>query len=437
MKKHLPLLLFSIILAGCSPGVEEKPNFIIIMADDLGYSGIGCYGNKVIETPNLDKMAEEGIRFTDFHSNGTVCSPTRAALLTGKYQQRTGIEGVVTAARHRDVGLDIEEVTFADALKEKGYVTGIFGKWHVGYASEFNPVLQGFDEFKGYVSGNVDYHAHIDQEGYFDWWEGEELKDDRGYTTDLITGYGVEFIKENRDKPFLLYLPHEAPHSPFQRRTGDPVRETGSNKSVIVPADSIPGIYKEMVEVMDEGIGEIIQTLKDLGIDRNTMVFFCSDNGGARNYGHNEPLRGHKGQVYEGGHRVPAIAWWPGKIQPGVESGEILMTMDIFPTMLELSGSGTGQELDGISLTEVFLKNGELPGRDIFWRSYKNKAVRSEQWKLVVSGESTELYNLDEDLAETNNLAVSNPEKVDMLLEKLKTWEKDVSEGVMLLTGER
>ena len=443
MKKYIEpcsLILFAgmLLFSACTdPGIKKdlKPNFVIIMADDLGYSGIGCFGNEVIETPNLDQMASEGIRFTDFHSNGPVCSPTRAALLTGKYQQRTGIEGVVTAARHRDIGLDLDEITFADALKEQGYVTGMFGKWHVGYPGEFNPVLQGFDEFKGYVSGNVDYHSHIDQAGYFDWWDGQELKDDKGYTTDLITRYGVEFIKKNKNRTFLLYLPHEAPHYPFQRRTDNPVREMGKDKPVNVPADSIPGIYKEMVEVMDEGIGEIIQTLKALKLDRSTLVFFCSDNGGAKDYGYNKPLRGHKGQVYEGGHRVPAIAWWPGKIKPGTESEEILMTMDLFPTMLELSKTGIHQELDGISFKEVLLKDKKLPERDIFWRFGDNKAIRRGNWKLVVSDQSTELFDLDEDLSEKNNLKSLNPDVVNALLKKLKTWEEDVSEGVSILTN--
>ena len=185
---------------------------------------------------------------------------------------------------------------------------------------------------------------------------------------------------------------------------------------------------------MDEGIGEIIQTLRDLNIDRKTLVFFCSDNGGTGTWGNNQPLRGHKGQVYEGGHRVPAIAWWPGKIKPAIETDEIIMTMDLFPTMLELSGSVIDQDLDGISFKDVLLGNTKMPDRDLFWRAGKNKAVRSGRWKLVVSGETVELFNLDENLSEDNNLAESNQESVDKLLEKLKTWEEDVLEGVRIIT---
>ena len=230
-----------------------KPNFILIMADDLGYGDISCYGNTYINTPNIDRLAMEGIRFTDFHSNGAVCSPTRAALLTGKYQQRTGVGGVITAASHREVGLAIEEITIADELKKHGYSTGVFGKWHLGYDPKFNPSLQGFDDFSGFVSGNVDYHAHIDQEGYFDWWNNTEIKDDKGYTTDLITEYGLDFIDRNNpkktEKPFFLYLPHESPHYPYQRRTDKALRRVGEKGTDLVLEDSIPGIYKEMVEV--------------------------------------------------------------------------------------------------------------------------------------------------------------------------------------------
>ena len=191
-------------ITSCEAQRQEKPNIIIIMADDMGYGDLSSYGSTFINTPNLDKMAAEGIKFTDFHSNGSVCSPTRAALLTGKYQQRLDIDGVVTAKNHRDKGLATIEKTFAEAIKAAGYVTGMFGKWHVGYQTKFNPINQGFDEYIGYVSGNVDYHSHIDQEGYEDWWEGDTLKSEKGYSTDLITKHSVDFIKRHKD--ILFYF---------------------------------------------------------------------------------------------------------------------------------------------------------------------------------------------------------------------------------------
>ena len=420
----------------------KPPNILLIMADDLGYGDIGCYGSKTIVTPNLDRLASEGMRFTDFHSNGAVCSPTRAALMTGKYQQRVGIEGVITAAHHRDVGLVLKEVTLAEALKKAGYVTGIFGKWHLGYAERYNPTHQGFDEFKGYVSGNVDYFSHIDQEGYFDWWRDSILKDDKGYTTDLITQYGIDFIKRHKEEPFFLYLPYETPHYPYQGRHGKPFRTIGSKRprNKTTPPESIPAIYKEMVEVMDENIGKIIEVLKNAHLTKNTLVFFCSDNGGVKNYGpHNFPLHGWKGQLYEGGHRVPAIAWWPGKIQAGMRSDETIMSMDIFPTFLDLARGTMPKGLDGISFKKVLFSKGDLPERCLFWRFHHVKAIRQGNWKLIVSETKAsknhvELYNLKDDISETKNLAGNNPDLVKRLQKKLDEWEKEVTKGVPFLS---
>ncbi|MHC4518058.1 MAG: sulfatase-like hydrolase/transferase, partial [Planctomycetota bacterium] len=194
---------------------DERPNIILIMADDLGYGDIGCYGGW-IQTPNIDALAKGGMRFTDYHSNGAVCSPTRAALLTGRYQQRCGIDAVVTAkGPARETGMAQKEITFAEVLKQRGYVTGLFGKWHVGYRVQFNPTKQGFDEFIGYVSGNVDYHTHIDQANITDWWKGPKKAPEEGYVTDLVTKHAVDFLHRHKDEPFCLYLPHEAPHYPY------------------------------------------------------------------------------------------------------------------------------------------------------------------------------------------------------------------------------
>tara|TARA_R110002049_G_scaffold47596_1_gene136844 strand:+ start:95684 stop:97045 length:1362 start_codon:yes stop_codon:yes gene_type:complete len=422
-------------------GAEDsgRANFILIMADDLGYGDISCYGNTSINTPNIDKLASEGIRFTDFHSNGTVCSPTRAALMTGKYQQRTGVSGVITAANHRDVGLAIDELTLADELKKYGYTSAIYGKWHLGYAPEFNPTLQGFDNFKGFVSGNVDFHAHIDQEGYSDWWEGTDLRDEEGYTTDLITQYGIDFIKENNPsetgKPFFLYLPHEAPHYPYQKRNDEAVRNVGVRGTKPIPQDSIPHVYKEMVEVMDEGIGRIMQTLKETGLDQNTIVIFCSDNGASKN-GNNGHLKGFKTEVYEGGHRVPAIAWYPSEFKGGTIIDEPVMTMDFLPTFLDFIGEKPESEvIDGISIKSLLLMGKSPPKRDLFWSFKNGNAIRSENWKLVSIAEAgtkkIELYDLSEDVGEENNMAVLRPDLVNVLQQKLKNWQKKVHEGVV------
>ncbi len=221
-----------LLLASCgTPFGAEQPNFVIIMADDLGYGDIGCYGNSRIKTPNIDRLAEEGTRLTDFHSSGAVCSPTRAGLMTGRYQQRAGIEAVIAAApnsRTHTLGLQDQEVTFAEQLSKAGYQTAIFGKWHLGYHKQYNPVRHGFGQFRGYVSGNVDFFSHVDQAGQLDWWRDDRIEDEPGYTTHLITRHAVAFIDANHSGPFCLYVPYEPPHYPYQGPDDTPVRTVGA-----------------------------------------------------------------------------------------------------------------------------------------------------------------------------------------------------------------
>lgn len=438
------ILLVFFYLVSCTqkpadnPGVEfiDQPNIILIMADDLGYGDLSGYGHPSIKTPHLDQMAKEGIRFTDFHSNGAVCSPTRAALMTGKYQQRVGIEGVVTAKSHREVGLSLDEMTMAEALKKQGYVTGMMGKWHLGYPERYNPIHHGFDEFVGYVSGNVDYHSHVDQEAHEDWWHQNKLQPEEGYSTDLITKHSVSFIKKHKDENFFLYIPHESPHGPIQGRKSEPFRVIGTkiNKN---PEKNHKPVYKEMIEVMDEGIGEVLSTLKSLGIEKKTLVIFCSDNGPA-SLGSSGGLHGQKGSVWEGGHRVPAIAWWPATIDPGQESQQPIMTMDLLPTFMALTSFDQKGSWDGVDISNVLLKNDTLPGRDLFWRHFSNdgsrmsRAVRSGDWKMIElpGTDKPQLYNLNQDLAETNDLADDHPEIIDKLSAKLTQWESEVTKGV-------
>lgn len=446
MKNTMFILMFSTLIASCSSGnksADLTPNIVLIMADDLGYGGISCYGDTVINTPNLDLLAANGIRFTDFHSNGSVCSPTRAALMTGKYQQRTGVGGVITAKSHRTVGLNLDEITIAEEFKKHGYNCGMFGKWHLGYPKEYNPTLQGFDEFVGFVSGNVDYHAHIDQEGYLDWWQGIEIKNEKGYSTDLITDYGVKYIQKNdpekTGKPFFLYLPHEAPHGPYQRRIDEILREVGKPGSKPINKNNIPSIYKEMVEVMDEGIGKIIQTLKETEQYKNTIVIFISDNG-ANTYGNNGELRGFKASAYEGGSRVPAIFTYPGEFKKGTINHQTALTMDLLPTLLDIIGEKpSAANIDGISIKESLLHQVQLPERDVFY-SFQNKSfIRNGDWKLVFieqeDGDRIELYNLSDDIQERNDLGLVHPEMVKEMFNKLELWRKEVSMGVKVVSN--
>ena len=421
-----------LLLGGCGRSVETvgklatKPNFIIIMADDLGYGDIGCYGNKKIRTPNIDALAAGGMRFTDYHSNGAVCSPTRAALLTGRYQQRCGINGVVTAAKHRDKGMALSEITFAEVLKQRDYATGLFGKWHVGYPVEFNPMKQGFDEFVGFVSGNVDYQSHVDQEGYADWWQGEKLEDEKGYTTDLITKYGERFIEDHRDEAFCLYLAHEAPHYPFQGPGDGPERKVGNVRAFKQREDKAQA-YKEMIEAMDAGVGRIVEKVKRMGIEKNTFVFFCSDNGPA-SQGSSGPLRGKKGTLWEGGHRVPALAYWPGTIEASSISDETVMGMDMLPTMAAMAGMKLGDKsrYDGMDVSGVMLRGAKLNERPLFWQHNKQKAMRLGKWKLVTQNDKVYLFDLASDLGETNDLATIEKEVTAKLAGMLDKWHDDV-----------
>ncbi len=444
MKKIILLISFVFVLSCIKKedATNLPPNIVLIMADDLGYGDIQPYGSTTIHTSNLEFLASEGIKFTDFHSNGAVCSPTRAALMTGKYQQRTGVEGVITAKSHRDVGLNLNEITIAEELKKHGYNCGMFGKWHLGYSKEYNPTLQGFDDYTGFVSGNIDYHAHIDQEGYLDWWKGTKIENEEGYSTDLITQYGVKYIEKNNPKntakPFFLYLPHEAPHGPYQRRIDSILRTVGKAGTKPISKNSIPSVYKEMVEVMDEGIGKIIQVLKETKQYENTIIVFLSDNG-ANRFGSNGVLKGHKGGVYEGGSRVPAIFSYPDKVKKGMINNQIVLTMDLLPTFLDfIDQKPSSTHIDGISIKENLIHQTNLPERDVFFAYGNNSFVRSGDWKLVYkknkNGDKIELYNLSNDLQETNDVSLINPDLVKKLSNKLQLWKKEVKAGVRLVS---
>jgi arylsulfatase A len=444
MRNTILILLLTTLFTSCASKKIKNlnPNIVLIMADDLGYGDISCYGNLTTNTPNLDVLASQGIKFTDFHSNGAVCSPTRAALMTGKYQQRTGINGVITAKSHREMGLNLNEITIAEEFKKHGYNTAMFGKWHLGYPKEYNPTLQGFDVFKGFVSGNVDYHGHIDQEGYLDWWNGAKIENDEGYSTDLITEYGVKYITENNPKktgkPFFLYLPHETPHYPYQKRIDKILREVGKAGTKNIPKDSIASIYKEMIEVMDEGVGKIIQSLKETGEYENTIIFFLSDNGASKS-GNNGVLRGTKASPYEGGTRVPAIFSYPDKINKASVNNQVVLTMDILPTLLDfIDQKPSVKELDGISIKDNLLHQTELPKRDVFFSFGTKSYIRSGHWKLICKTSENdrkfELYNLSEDIQEQKNLSLDNPELVNSLSHKLQVWKKEVNEGVTIIS---
>jgi len=438
-----PGYLIAIIVAGCvlppagiagdPSGKPAPPNFVIIMADDMGYGDAGCYGGTHISTPNLDRLAATGMRFTDFHSSGNVCSPTRAGLVTGRYQYRSGVDSVVNAdpkvADHHS-GLQRVENTFAEALKHRGYATGLMGKWHLGYDVKYNPTYQGFDQFHGFVSGNIDYVSHLDRMNVPDWWNGRKLEDEPGYSTHLITMHALEFLDQNHDRPFCLYIAHEAVHAPWQA-PGDPAQR-GPTADARENRNPKAETFKAMMSAMDAGIGQVVERLQHHGLTENTLVFFLSDNGPAG--GSAGPLRGRKGSNWEGGHRVPAIASWPGKIAAGTVTDQMGISIDLMPTMLELAEikPAADRPLDGISLVPTLLQNAAPRPRQLFWN---HKAMRDGHWKLILGGKGTPaksvgLYHLAEDPGEQVNLADSQPQRTARMRKALEAWTADVTGNV-------
>ena len=446
--RHLVIILLVNATLTASPAMAASPSFVVIMVDDMGYAGVSCFGNPYFETPEIDRLAAEGIRLIDFHSSGTVCSPTRAGLLTGRYQQRAGIEAVIHPAadhpEHRK-GLQTSETTFAELLQQAGYATGLVGKWHQGYphnSDDYHPQNHGFDQFVGYHSGNIDYVSHVGDHVRHDWWRGRERVVEEGYATDLINTAAVQFIERHHDRPFCLYVAHLAIHNPVQAR-GDPVRRTEEEGwKRWKPDDDAERIEKlsGMTMPIDEGVGQIRETLKRLGIAENTLVLFFSDNGPARDFPSGDPqLRGRKGSVYEGGHKVPFIAWWPGRIGADQESDAPSITLDIMPTLLSLAGviAPEDRPFDGVNLSPVLLEGKSLRHRPLYWASLANNGARSEAmrdgpWKLVVhhprakpgrfENERVELYRLDQDPGEQNDLAASQPDRRTEMLARLKDW---------------
>ena len=410
--------------------MARKPNIILILADDMGYGDAGCYGGKHLQTPAIDTLADRGLRFTDFHSNAPVCSPTRAALLTGCYQQRCGIEGVISAKNHRKKGLSLENVTFANLLKTADYRTAVFGKWHLGYEPRFNPRYQGFDEFVGFVSGNIDYHSHIDQAGVEDWWQDVELIPEEGYSTDLVTSHGLSFIQRYKDEPFCLYLAHECPHYPYQGPNDPADRTVGKPEPILGRRKDRTAAYKEMMESMDTSIDRIVRKINSLGLEKETFIFFCSDNG-PTGPGSSGPLKGKKGSLWEGGHRVPGIAYWPSKIRPGTVTNETALTMDLLPTLASLAGLSppTTLKLDGVDLLPLMVGEQPLSERSLFWRFKNDCAIRKGPWKLI-NGESQSLFHLDDDISETTNIIRKEQKQGKNLEQELMNWSRKISVGI-------
>jgi arylsulfatase A-like enzyme len=441
------LAAFGSILHGChSVGSKNniRPNIVLVMADDLGYGDVGCYGCSDIRTPAIDALAADGVRFTTFYSNAPECTPTRTALLTGRYQHRVGgLEcalGIGNVSRYddairlretHDMGLPVEEISIARMLKDAGYATAISGKWHLGYEPKFFPLRHGFDSWFGPVGGAVDYFHHIEYTGEPALYKNDKPVEREGYLTDLITDEAVEFIQRRQEKPFFLYVAYTAPHTPYQGpddKKPEPVPQADYNKGS-------RETYTAMVERMDQGVGRILKSLDDVGLTDNTLVIFMSDNG-ANKTGNNSPFSGYKGNLFEGGIRVPCVAKWPGVLTPDTVSGQPCMTMDFSRSIVRAAGTKppAGRAFDGMDILQAVARNEPVQKRTLFWRirrgQWTRKAVRDGSLKYIClqNGDDVKeyLFDLERDPAEKNDLCNEQPDNVRKLKTLLQNWEREV-----------
>ncbi|UCG57161.1 MAG: sulfatase-like hydrolase/transferase [Phycisphaerales bacterium] len=447
MIRTVGLTAMTTMPAGCQlggPSTRERPNIILIMADDLGYGDVGCYGCPDIRTPAIDKIAAEGVRFTQFYSNAPECTPTRTALLTGRYQHRVGgLEcalGIGNVGRYDDairlretgdLGLPIEETAIARILHDSGYTTGICGKWHLGYEPKFFPLEHGFDYWFGPIGGSVDYFHHREYTGRPSLYLNDRPIQREGYLTDLITDEAVRFVARKRGRPFFLYVAYTAPHTPYQGpndRKPEPVPQADYNKGS-------RATFAAMVERMDEGIGKILHALQNRNVADNTLVVFMSDNGANRT-GRNLPFSGYKGNLFEGGIRVPCVAKWPGMLPSNRVSHQVCITMDFSRSIVRAAGAKppAHRPFDGIDILRHIETSEPAQERTLFWRARRGqrtrKAVRHGSLKYLSLRDGDDvkehLFDLDGDPAEKHNLIGEAGQSVQQLRVLLKRWERDV-----------
>lgn len=461
---HRLLLLSLLMLFAFLPALHsadarnQRPNIILFLIDDLGWRDLGCQGSTFYQTPNIDRLAKEGVRFTNAYAACAVCSPTRAAVLTGKYPARLLLTEWLPSGRWNPKaklqsgrflrGLPVEEHTLAEALHEGGYRTAHIGKWHLGSEPFCLPEHHGFEV-------NIAGNAHGAPGSYFfpyagDWsipTTGQRAKwnvlpDGKPgeYLTDRLTDEAVKFIESSQERPFFLYIPHYGVHTPLQGK-----------KEIVAKYERIPEAqrqgkpeYAAMVESVDETVGRVLAKLQELHLDQNTVILFTSDNGGFSNATSNAPLRANKGAYYEGGIRVPLIVKWPGVAKPGHVVSTPVTSTDLYPTCLAAARlpARPHQHMDGVNLQSVLNGAAPLPARSLFWHyphynehpsSVPSSVIRKGDWKLIQSfdPEGLELYNLSDDLSETKNLAAVQEDKVTELHRELDAWRKDVGAEMM------
>ena len=419
--KRISINLILLCLA-ISVSAKDRPNIIILLADDLGWADLGYQGSDDIRSPHIDSLANNGIRFTDGHVSASVCSPSRAGLMTGRYQQRFGHEA--NSPPPTD-GMDLKQVTMADRLQKLGYRTGLIGKWHLGNQDEFYPTRRGFDYFYGLRSGSRSYFYHPkkdDKPGNPKAIEenGKLVKFD-GYLTDVFGQKAIDFIHAEEDKPFFLFHSFTAPHGPMHATEEDKVLFASIK-------DTKRKSYAAMIWAMDRAIGQLVDSLKASGKFENTLIWFLSDNGGATgNASINLPLAGHKGIKFEGGTRVPFFAHWPKQFKKPKEFESMMISLDIMATSLAAAGAKDKdlKGLDGVNLLPFIQgEKATPPHQNLYWHKLWFSAMRDGPWKLIyVQDYGYALYNLEEDLSESKNLIQSEKKRSDRMIAKLNDWK--------------
>jgi arylsulfatase A-like enzyme len=418
--------------------VRRKPNIIYILTDDLGYGDLGCYGQKLIRTPNTDALAAEGVRFTQHYAGSTVCAPSRCCLMTGLHTGHARVRG-----NSPRLPLRPEDLTVAEMLKDAGYATGIFGKWGLGEPDTTGvPNKKGFDEWFGYLNQRRahNYYPEYLWKNQEQYWIKENMEGKKGvYSHDLFTEESLESIRRNKDKPFFLYLAYTLPHANNElgRETGNGIEVPSDEPYSSEPWPQQEKNFAAMIARMDDDVGRIVKLLKELGIDEDTVIFFTSDNGPHKEGGHDAnffessgPLRGIKRDLYEGGIRVPMIARWPGKIKPGTVSDQVWSFWDFLPTAAEIAGVKPPEGTDGIGMLSALLGQPQRNPEYLYWEFYErgfSQAVRMDDWKGVrksLDGR-IELYNLRDDIGEEHDIADEHPETVETIAQIMRTAHTD------------
>jgi arylsulfatase A-like enzyme len=405
---------------------DFRPNIIFILADDLGWGDLSCYGRPDYRTPNIDRLALQGTRFTNAYSASAICTPTRCGYITGRYPARfkIGLQEPLPATNH-DVGLEPGQPTIASLLKQSGYETALIGKWHLGFRPEWGPNAHGFDEFFGILAGAGDYFLHKNGLGEPDLYENLSPVSRNGYLTDLLTQRAISYVKRRRSAPFFLSLHYTAPHWPWQGpKGGETVTFTDKTiEPVTMGGGGSLKMYAQMMKSLDQGVGRVMRSLRAAGVERNTLVIFTSDNGGER-FSYEWPFSGDKGDLLEGGIRVPAIVWWPGVVPAKRVTQQMAITMDWTATMLAAGETDVAgrQSLDGIDLLPVIKGTRPVSDRTFFWRIGTQDAVRDGKWKFFRNGEVRRLFDLSVDQHEQADFSKRHPEILQRLMKEFDTW---------------